>query len=139
MFEFHEDRVLQQFTYTLKDSKNLVLLSGTNYESKIESARALEAVILNGRDKNCYEIKTSKKGEKYFTLKSSSSGDVIGKSQLYRSELDLMNDMESIINIIVYGRLKITPKIVDHQQGLSVYKASTTSIDTRKPRKKQMA
>jgi len=74
--------------------------------TKKESAKAIESVLLNGNDESCYEVKESEDGQKYFVLRSS-TGEVIGRSQFYKSESGLKNGIMSVGNNIANRRLKV--------------------------------
>ena len=105
MFEIYKNKKTQQFHYRLKAANGQVILQGKSYDTKKESARAIESVLLNGNDESRYEVKESK-DQKFFILKSS-TGEVIGRSQLYKSESGLKNGIMSVGNNIANCRLKV--------------------------------
>jgi len=106
MFEIYKNKKSQQFHYRLKAANGQVILQGRSYETKKESARAIESVLLNGNDESRYEVKESADGEKFFIL-TSSTGEVIGRSQHYKSESGLKNGIMSVGNNIANCRLKV--------------------------------
>ena len=106
MFEIYKNKESQLFHDRLKAANGQVILQGKSYETKKESARAIESVLLNGNDESRYEIKEAADGQKYFIL-TSSTGTVIGRSQLYKSESGLKNGIMSVGNNIANCRLKV--------------------------------
>jgi len=106
MFEIYKNKKSQQFHYRLKAVNGQVILQGKSYATKKESAKAIESVLLNGNDESCYEVKESEDGQKYFVLRSS-TGEVIGRSQFYKSESGLKNGIMSVGNNIANRRLKV--------------------------------
>ena len=105
MFEIYKNNKSQQFHYRLKAANGQVILQGKSYDTKKESARAIESVLLNGNDESRYEVQESK-GLKFFIL-TSSTGEVIGRSQFYKSESGLKNGIMSVGNNIANCRLKV--------------------------------
>ncbi len=106
MFEIYKNKKNQQFHYRLKAANGQVILSGRSYDTKKESARAIESVLLNGNDESRYDVKENKDGLKFFVL-TSSTGELIGKSQFYKSESGLKNGIMSVGNNIANCRLKV--------------------------------
>jgi len=88
MFEIYKNKKSQQFHYRLKAANGQVILQGRSYETKKESARAIESVLLNGNDESRYEVKES-------------------RSQHYKSESGLKNGIMSVGNNIANCRLKV--------------------------------
>jgi len=105
MFEIYKNKESQHFHYRLKAANGQVILQGKSYDTKKESARAIESVLLNGNNESRYEVQESK-GQKFFVL-TSSTGEVIGRSQFYKSESGLKNGIMSVGNNIANCRLKV--------------------------------
>ena len=105
MFEIYKNEKSQQFHYRLKAANGQIILEGNSYETKKDSAKAIESVLLNGNDESRYEVKASS-GKKFFVL-TSSTGEVIGRSQHYKSESGLKNAIMSVGNNITNCRLKV--------------------------------
>ena len=71
-----------KFMFNLKAGNNQIILTSQLYGDKADARNGIESVrIHSGNDAN-YEIKTAKKGEPYFVLKST-NGQVIGTSEMY--------------------------------------------------------
>jgi len=105
MFEIYQSEKTKKFHYRLKAANGQIVLSGKAYNDKKSCAIGIKSVLLNGADESRYEIKETSDGRKYFVLKSS-SGEVIGQSQMYKSESGLKNGIMSVGNNIADSRLK---------------------------------
>ncbi|MGJ8657579.1 MAG: YegP family protein [Akkermansiaceae bacterium] len=105
MFEIYQSEKTKKFHYRLKAANGQIILSGQAYKDKASCANGVESVLKNGADENRYEIKESTDGRKYFVLKSS-NGQIIGQSQMYKSESGLKNGIMSVGNNIADSRLK---------------------------------
>jgi uncharacterized protein YegP (UPF0339 family) len=84
----------QEF-FVLKASNGQVILQSERYKSSKSCANGIESVRKNSQDESRFECKTAKDGRTYFNLKAS-NGQVIGKSQMYKSDSGCRNGMASV-------------------------------------------
>ncbi len=105
MFEIYQSEKTKKFHYRLKAANGQIILTGQAYKDKVGCVTGVKSVLTNGADENRYEIKESKDGRKYFVLKST-NGQVIGQSQMYKSESGLKNGIMSVGNNIADSRVK---------------------------------
>jgi len=106
MFEIYQSETTKKFHYRLKAANGQIILSGQSYKDKAGCAAGIESVLANGSDENRYEIRESSDGRKYFVLKAT-NGQIIGQSQMYKSESGLRNGIISVGNNIANSRLKV--------------------------------
>ena len=106
MFEIYQSEKTKKYHYRLKAANGQIILSGQSYTDKASCAKGVESVLINGADENRYEVKEASDGRKYFVLLSS-NGQVIGQSQMYKSESGLKNGIMSVGNNIADSRLKV--------------------------------
>jgi len=94
MFELkrNEDKA---YHFTLKAANGQVILSSESYTSKNAAEVGIASVQQHAEADNRYERKTSKNGKFFFNLKTT-SGQVIGSSQMYSSESGLENGIKSV-------------------------------------------
>jgi uncharacterized protein YegP (UPF0339 family) len=81
--------------FVLKASNGQTVLQGERYKSKKSCANGIESVRKNSQDENRFEVKTAKDGRTYFVLKAA-NGQVIGKSQMYKSASGCSNGIASV-------------------------------------------
>ena len=74
-----------------------VILSSEMYESKSAAESGIASVQSNAGDDGRYDRLTSSAGDPYFTLKAG-NGQVIGRSEIYKSTASMENGIESIKN-----------------------------------------
>lgn len=85
-----------QFRFNLKASNGQVILASEQYESKDGAKNGIESVKKNAADAARFEKDTAKNGEFFFRLKSGNS-QVIGMSEMYKSEAARDNGIESVM------------------------------------------
>ena len=95
MFEIYQSEKTSKYHFRLKASNGEIILSGQAYQDKAGCANGVESVKKNGGDESKFEIKDSNDGKQYFVLKSS-NGQIIGQSQMYKSESGLKNGIASV-------------------------------------------
>ncbi len=105
MFEIYQSENTKKFHFRLKAENGQIILTGQAYKDKNSCENGVNSVITNGADEKRYEIKDSSDDRKYFVLKSS-NGQVIGQSQMYRSDSGLKNGIMSVGNNITDSRVK---------------------------------
>lgn len=84
-----------QDTFVLKASNGQVILSGEGYKTAKSCANGIESVRKNSQVEGRFEVKTAKDGRSYFVLKAA-NGQVVGKSQMYKSTSGCSNGMKSV-------------------------------------------
>lgn len=93
MFELKQSG--DKYHFVLKASNGQVILTSQMYASKSSAMNGIESVKKNCGDEKSWEIKTAKNGAFYFNLKAT-NGQVIGSSQMYKTESGMKNGIESI-------------------------------------------
>ncbi len=95
MFELFQSDKNEKYYWNLKAGNGEIILSSQGYADKGGAMNGIESVKKNCLDSNCFEQKTAADGRLHFTLKSP-NGQVIGTSQMYKSESGCANGMESV-------------------------------------------
>ncbi len=84
-----------KYHFNLKASNGQIILSSEMYESKSAAENGIASVQKNAGEDGRYDRLASKKGEPYFTLKAG-NGQVIGKSEMYKSASSMENGIASV-------------------------------------------
>lgn len=95
MFELYQSEKTQKFHFRLKAGNGEIILTGQGYADKKGCENGIASVGKNGTDEKNFEIKDSNDGKQYFVLKAG-NGQIIGQSQMYKSESGLKNGIASI-------------------------------------------
>ena len=82
--------------FNLKAGNHQVILTSQSYEAKQGAMDGIESVRKNGASATSFEKKVASSGDTYFVLKSS-NGQVIGTSEMYKSEVARDNGIASVI------------------------------------------
>ena len=85
-----------KFFFTLKTSNGQAILSSEMYETRASANKGIASVQKNGADANRFQRLEAKDGSPYFVLKAGNH-QVIGQSQMYKSEASRDNGIESVI------------------------------------------
>jgi uncharacterized protein len=85
----------EKFYFNLTAANGLVIFSSQGYKSKSGCKNGIASVKNNSLNNKNYERKDSKAGQYYFVLKAANS-KVIGKSQMYTTNVSSENGIESI-------------------------------------------
>ena len=93
-FEIYKDKA-GEFRFRLKAKNGEIILQSEGYTSKQSCQKATESVKKNGVDASKFEKKTASNGQFYFVLKAG-NGEVIGKSQMYKSESGRNNGIGAV-------------------------------------------
>lgn len=94
-FEIYQSEKNQEYYFRLKAGNGEIILSSQGYTSKSSCENGVESVKKNAGDADNFEIKEAKDGRFHFNLKAG-NGQVIGSSQLYKSESGLKNGIASV-------------------------------------------
>ena len=95
MFEIYQSEKTRKYHFRLKARNGEIILSGQAYKDKAGCENGIASVVKNGADESKFHIKNSNDGKKYFVLKSG-NGQVIGQSQMYKTDSGLTNGISSV-------------------------------------------
>ena len=84
-----------EFQFNLKAGNGEIILTSEGYAAKDSCKKGIESVKKNGPLEERYERKVAKNGTFYFNLKAI-NGQIIGSSQMYKSETGRNNGIESV-------------------------------------------
>ena len=95
MFEIYQSESNHKFHYRLKAANGEIILSGQGYASKDGAKNGVESVKKNANREGAFHTKEAKDERHYFTLVAA-NGEVIGQSQMYKSDSALKNGIASV-------------------------------------------
>lgn len=84
-----------KFSFILKSGNGETILTSQRYASKSSASNGIASVQRNAPTDTLFERKSSKSGQPFFTLKSGNN-QIIGQSQMYKSEKSRDNGIESV-------------------------------------------
>ena len=84
-----------EFQFNLKAGNGQVILTSEGYGDKNGCANGIESVRKHAQADANFERKTAKDGSPYFNLKAS-NGQVIGKSEMYKTAASRDKGIESV-------------------------------------------
>ena len=84
-----------QYYFSLYAKNGQKILASEGYSSKSACMNGVESVRKNSASDDHFEIKTASDGRTYFNVKAS-NGQVVGKSQMYKSRSGLKGGIESV-------------------------------------------
>lgn len=85
----------ESYRFTLRAGNGQVVLTSESYASKSAAESGAKSVAKNCGNDKCYERKVAKDGRAYFVLKST-NGEVIGQSQMYKSNAAMEKGIRSV-------------------------------------------
>jgi len=86
----------KQFYFNLTAKNGQPILASEGYKAKDSCENGIASVKKNAPDDKRFERKVAKNGEHYFVLKAG-NGEVIGKSEMYKSIDSLENGIKSVM------------------------------------------
>jgi uncharacterized protein len=86
-----------KFYFNLKATNGQVILTSQGYTDKKGCKNGVDSVKRNSKDGDRFEIKTSSNDKEYFVL-NASNGQVIGKSQMYKSGSGCSIGIKSVVS-----------------------------------------
>jgi len=86
-----------KFSFNLKASNGQVILSSESYDSRKGAEGGVASVKKNAGNDARFERKVAKDGSAYFVLKGS-NGEVVGKSEMYKSKASMESGIKSVRN-----------------------------------------
>ena len=84
-----------KFYFNLKAGNHEVILTSQMYADKGGATNGIESCRKNGVVDGQFERKTAKDGSPFFSL-NATNGQIIGKSEMYKSEAARDNGIESV-------------------------------------------
>lgn len=84
------------FVFNLKAPNGKVILSSEVYNEKRAALNGISSVVKNSPKEPRYDLRQSKKAEPYFVL-TATNGEVIGKSEMYKTLKGARNGIASCI------------------------------------------
>ncbi|HEA20945.1 hypothetical protein LCGC14_1449400 [marine sediment metagenome] len=93
-FEIKKDKA-GKLRFNLKAGNHQVILSSEAYNTMASCQNGIESVKKNSKDIKMFEIKTAKDGSLFFNLKAT-NGQVIGASEMYKSNSGMRNGIASV-------------------------------------------
>lgn len=84
-----------KFYFNLKATNGQVIISSQGYAGKPAAMNGVQSVIKHAANDANFERKEAKDGSPFFTLKAS-NGQIIGKSQMYKSAATMENGIASV-------------------------------------------
>jgi uncharacterized protein YegP (UPF0339 family) len=95
MFEIYQSDTTHKFHFRLKAKNGEIILTGQGYSAKADCLNGIESVRKNSESTEAFQDQVAKDGRHYFTLKAT-NGQVIGQSQMYKSDSGLKNGIASV-------------------------------------------
>ena len=84
-----------EFQFNLKATNGQVILTSEGYTTKAACMNGIESVKKNCKVEARFERKVASNGKPFFNLKAT-NGQVIGSSQMYASEKNMLNGLASV-------------------------------------------
>ena len=94
-----------KFSFNLKASNGQVILSSETYETRKAAEAGVASVKKNAGNDARFERKIAKDGSAYLTLKAS-NGEVIGKSEMYKTKASMEAGIKSVRNNAEWAEIK---------------------------------
>lgn len=94
-FEVYKDK-RGEFRFRLNAKNGQAILASEGYSSKAGCLNGIESVKKNSADEARFDKQTAKNGQFYFNLKAR-NGEVIGKSEMYKSTSGRDNGINSVM------------------------------------------
>jgi uncharacterized protein len=85
-----------KWMFNLKAGNHETILTSQSYTSKASAEAGIESVRKNSTDDSAFERKTAKDDSAFFTLNSKANGQVIGKSEMYKSSAAMEGGIASV-------------------------------------------
>ena len=95
-FEIYQSEKSQEYYFRLKAGNGENILGSEGYTTKKACENGVASVQKNGSDEGKYETKEAKNGKFHFNLKAG-NGQVIGSSQLYKTESGMKSGIQSVM------------------------------------------
>jgi uncharacterized protein YegP (UPF0339 family) len=86
-----------QFFFNLKAANNETIVSSEQYKSKDSAKNGIAAVQKNCADGKNFDKKTARDGSFYFSLRSKDNGQILGRSEMYKSPAAMEKGVKSVM------------------------------------------
>lgn len=94
-FKLFQSEKNNEWYFHLKAGNHETILQSEGYKQKASAENGIESVKTNSQFDSKFERKTAVNGQFFFNLKAS-NGQVIGTSEMYKSEQGRENGVESV-------------------------------------------
>ena len=84
-----------EYQFNLKATNGQVILTSEGYTTKAACMNGIESVKKNCQVEARFERKVASNGKPFFNLKAT-NGQIIGSSQMYASEKNMLNGLASV-------------------------------------------
>jgi len=84
-----------EYYFNLKASNHETILQSEGYITKVSAENGIESVRINSQINERFKRKVANNGQHYFSL-NASNGQVIGRSEMYRSTSGLENGIAAV-------------------------------------------
>ena len=85
-----------EFQFNLKATNGQVILTSEGYTTKTACLNGIESVKKNSQVEARFDKKVASNGKPFFNLKAT-NGQIIGSSQMYANEKNMLNGIASIV------------------------------------------
>ena len=85
-----------EFQFNLKATNGQVILTSEGYTTKSACMNGIESVRKNCKTEARFDKKVASNGKPFFNLKAS-NGQIIGSSQMYVNEKNMLNGVASVV------------------------------------------
>ena len=85
-----------EFQFNLKASNGQVILTSEGYTTKSACMNGIESVRKNCKVEARFDKKVASNGKPFFNLKAA-NGQIIGSSQMYVNEKNMLNGVASVV------------------------------------------
>ena len=94
-FELFQSEKTSKYYFRLKAKNGQIILASEAYEQKAGAQNGIASVKENSQQDERFERRKAKNGEDYFVLKAG-NGQIIGKSEMYKSSSSMENGIRSV-------------------------------------------
>lgn len=94
-FEIYQSEKSKEYYFRLKAGNGEIILGSEGYTTKSACENGVASVKKNASDEGRFESKEAKNGKFHFNLKAG-NGQVIGSSQLYKTESGMKSGIASV-------------------------------------------
>lgn len=94
-FELFQSEKTSKYHFRLKAGNGEIILQSEAYNQKSGAENGIASVAKNAGDASKYERRKAKDSQDYFVLKAG-NGEIIGRSEYYKSSAGMENGIESV-------------------------------------------
>lgn len=104
-FEIFQSEKTSKYHFRLKAGNGEIILQSEAYNEKAGAENGVNSVINHSKSEGNFEARKAANEKDYFVLKAS-NGEIIGKSQMYKSESGMNNGIASVMKNAAEGTIK---------------------------------